>query len=160
MVEEPRLAQEPHAVPTYRHILVAVDLTESSVRVAECGRLIAAALGADLELIHVVEPVPVVMPIPPEPLVPDLVDTQEEMIDAAQDRLAELAAKLNLPQALWSVEVGKIKAEILRVAREHRVDLIVIGNREKHGLAIIFGPTEDAVLHGAPCDVLAVRAVT
>jgi universal stress protein A len=48
----------------------------------------------------------------------------------------------------------------LRVAGERHVDLIVLGNREKHGRAIIFGPTEDAVLHAAPCDVLAVRVAT
>jgi universal stress protein A len=59
-----------------------------------------------------------------------------------------------------SVEVGAIKSEILRVAGERHVDLIVLGKREKHGRAIIFGPTEDAVLHDAPCDVLAVRVAT
>ncbi len=143
-----------------RRILVAVDLTEDSVKVAERGRMLAAALGSELELIHVLEPLPVAAPIPPEPVLPTLIETQEKQLEAAQKRLAHLAANLELPQARWSVEVGAaIKAEIVRVAREHRVDLIVLGNREKHGLAFIFGPTEDAVLHSAPCDVLAVRVV-
>jgi universal stress protein A len=153
------LASGCNAVPTYRRILVAVDLTEDSVKVAECGRMLAAALGSDLELIHVLEPLPVAAPIPPEPVLPTLFETQARQIEAAQRRLARLAADLGLPQARWSVEVGAIKAEIVRVAREHRVDLIVLGNREKHGLAFIFGPTEDAVLHSAPCDLLAVRLV-
>ena len=36
-------------------------------------------------------------------------------------------------------------------------DLIVLGCRERHGLSILVNRTEDTVLHGAPCDVLAVR---
>jgi universal stress protein A len=148
-----------YAVQTYRRILVAVDLTEDSVRVAERGSMLAAALGSELELIHVLEPLLVAAPIPPEPVLPMLIETQEKQLEAAQKHLARLAANLELPLARRSVEVGAIKAEIVRVAREHRVDLIVLGNREKHGLAFIFGPTEDGVLHSAPCDVLAVRVV-
>ena len=38
-----------------------------------------------------------------------------------------------------------------------RADLIVLGSRERHGLAILVNFTEDTVLHAAHCDVLAVR---
>ena len=147
-------------MPTYRRILVAVDLTENSVKVAQCGRMLAAAMGSELEMVHVVEPLPVSVPIPPEVLVPTLIDTQQQMIELAQERLSSLAAGLDPQPVRWSVEIGTIKSEIVRVARERHVDLIVLGNREKHGLAILFGPTEDAVLHAAPCDVLAVRVAT
>ena len=56
-----------------------------------------------------------------------------------------------------SVEVGSIKAEVVWVAAEVGSDLIVLGNRERHGLAMLLNFTEDTVLHSAPCDVLAVR---
>jgi universal stress protein A len=146
-------------VTTYRRILTAVDLTENSVKVAQCGRMLAAAFGSELEIIHVVEPLPVSVPIPPEAVVPTLIDTQEYLIEVAQERLSSLASDSGPLPVRWSVEVGTIKTEILRVAREHHIDLIVLGSREKHGLAFIFGPIEDGVLHGAPCDVLAVRVV-
>jgi universal stress protein A len=55
------------------------------------------------------------------------------------------------------VEAGNIKAEIVRFAKEQAVDLIVLGSRERHGLALLLNFTEDTVLHAAPCDVLAVR---
>jgi universal stress protein A len=55
------------------------------------------------------------------------------------------------------VEAGNRKTEILRVAKEEAVDLIVLGSRERHGLAILVNFTEDTVLHAAHCDVLAVR---
>lgn len=141
----------------YRRILVAVDVTESSVKVAACGRMLAAALGADLEMLTVVEPLPVAAPIPPEAVTAGLIETQTTLIAAAREHLTRLAAAAGSQPVPWRVEVGNIKAEIVRVAREHRADLIVLGSHEKHGLAVIFGPTEDAVLHAAPCDVLAVR---
>jgi universal stress protein A len=46
---------------------------------------------------------------------------------------------------------------LVRAAAEVRPDLIVLGSRERHGLAILINFTEDTVLHAAHCDVLAVR---
>ena len=43
------------------------------------------------------------------------------------------------------------------MARQQGVDLIVIGGHGRHGLALLLGSTANAVLHGAPCDGLAVR---
>jgi universal stress protein A len=62
-----------------------------------------------------------------------------------------------LPPDAGNVEAGSAKTEILRYAREQGSDLIVLGCRERHGLSILLHRTEDTVLHGAPCDVLAVR---
>jgi len=53
--------------------------------------------------------------------------------------------------------VGNIKSEITRIAGDDEVNLIVIGSRERHGLAFFIKPTEDVVVHRAPCGVLAVR---
>ncbi|HEU5398021.1 MAG TPA: universal stress protein, partial [Gammaproteobacteria bacterium] len=52
---------------------------------------------------------------------------------------------------------GSIKAELLRVVTEERIDLIVLGSHERHGLALLLGSTEKSILHKAACDVLAVR---
>ena len=40
---------------------------------------------------------------------------------------------------------------------DKRFDLIVVGSHGRHGLALLLGSTANDVLHGAPCDVLAVR---
>jgi universal stress protein A len=55
------------------------------------------------------------------------------------------------------VELGATKFEIARVAKENTFDLIVVGSHGRHGVALLLGSTANAVLHGAPCDVLAVR---
>lgn len=138
----------------YRKILVVVDLSEDSDIIAARARAIAACYDARLVFLHVVEFVPV------EPMGETLLPTvqiEEELIQRARVRLRELATRLELPSSECLVEAGNIKAEILRVAQEQAVDLIVLGSRERHGLAILLNFTEDTVLHCAPCDVMAVR---
>ena len=139
----------------YRRMLLVVDLTDDSLSIGRKAQALAAALGAEVELRHVVEFVPV------EPMGETLmpaVQIEEELLQRAQERLAALASELGLAGAACRVESGNVKAEIVRVARERQADLIVLGSRERHGLSILVNFTEDTVLHAAPCDVLAMRA--
>ena len=139
----------------YRRVLLVVDLTDDSLPIGRKAQALAAALGAEVELLHVVEFVPV------EPMGETLmpaVQIEEELLQRAQQRLAALASELGLAGAACRVESGNVKAEIVRVARERHADLIVLGSRERHGLSILVNFTEDTVLHAAPCDVLAMRA--
>lgn len=141
----------------YPRILLAVDLTPDSRLVGRRARALAAALDGTLEMIHVIEPVPLVAPIPPDAVVPDIVTTQTELIEIAQEQIGALAEELGVAKTRWSVVVGNTKSEIIRAAADGKMDLIVIGSRERHGLAFLIKPTEDVVVHKAPCDVLAVR---
>ena len=138
----------------YKKILLVIDLTQDSELIGARAKAIAACYQATIDLLHVVEYVPV-EPIG-EALLP-AVQIEGELVARAKQRLHELAARLNLQDSLQTVETGSIKAEIIRIARERKVDLIVLGSRERHGLAILVNFTEDTVLHAAPCDVLAVR---
>ena len=141
----------------YHRVLLAVDLTEDSFVIARRAQMLSAALSADVEILHVVVPPPVGTPIPPEPVVPVVIETLDERIKLAEQRLEGLAADLGVPSTTWMVEVGDVKTEIVRVARKREADLIVVGSHERHGLSAVFDFVEDAVLHKAPCDVLAIR---
>ena len=139
---------------SYRRLLLVLDLNADSITVGQRARDVAAATGAEVELLHVVEFVPV------EPMgetIMPAVQIENELLERAGARLRALASELGLPQAPCHVEAGNVKSEIVRVARERHVDLIVLGSRERHGLSILVNLTEDTVLHAAPCDVLAVR---
>lgn len=141
-------------MPEYRRILLVVDLTEDSVPIGRRAQALATALGAEIDLLHVVEYVPV------EPMGETFmppVQIEDELLDRARQRLAALGAQLGVPVTSCRVEAGNVKAEIVRIARERHSDLIVLGSRERHGISILVNLTEDTVLHAAPCDVLAVR---
>jgi universal stress protein A len=138
----------------YRRVLLVVDLSEDSLLIGRRAQAVATALGATIDLLHVVEYVPV------EPMGETLmpaVQIEDELLDRAKQRLAALGTQLGVPAASCRVEAGNVKAEIVRIARELNADLIVLGSRERHGLSILVNFTEDTVLHAAPCDVLAVR---
>jgi len=138
----------------YQRILVAVDLGEHSRLVLSRAKAVVGVTGAQLRVIHVVEYVPV------EPMGEALlpaVNIEEELVAGARTRIAELVMAADLGQADQRVIAGTIKSELLRAAREWPADLVVLGSRERHGLALIVNQTEDAVLHAAPCDILAVR---
>jgi universal stress protein A len=106
----------------YRRILAAIDLTQDSQVVADRACEIARAGNASVQLLHVVE----IIPIEPmsDSVVP-MIQIDEQMMLRNRERMAAL--------------------------------LLVLGSRERHGLSILLHRTEDSVLHGAPCDVLAVR---
>jgi universal stress protein A len=138
----------------YKKLLVLLDLSEDSEQVAVAGRDLAAHSNASVVVLHVVEFVPV------EPLGESLMPTvqiEDELMNRSRAKLEEFIARLGLTNTTGRVEAGNTKSEILRVAEEEKVDLIILGSRERHGLAILVNFTEDTVLHAAHCDVLAVR---
>ncbi|MEA3175301.1 MAG: universal stress protein [Gammaproteobacteria bacterium] len=138
----------------YKKLLVLLDLSEGSEQVAMAGRDMARHSNAALVVLHVVEFVPL------EPVGESLMPTaqvEDDLTGLARTTLNGLIQRLGLASASARVEVGNTKMEILRVAEEEKADLIVLGSRERHGLAILVNFTEDTVLHAAHCDVLAVR---
>jgi universal stress protein A len=138
----------------YQRVLVLLDLSEGSEKVFLAGRDVASHANASIVALHVVDYVPV------EPLGESIMPTvqiESALMDRSRLQLAELIARLGTRKTSSRVEIGNTKAEILRVAEEEKADLIVLGSRERHGLAILVNFTEDTVLHAAHCDVLAVR---
>ena len=141
---------------TYQHILVAVDLTE------ECDPVIkrAVAIAGDtvkLSLVHIVEPMAMAFggDVPM-----DLSQLQQQQFDQAKERLDRLIAKYPaLKKDQSHLNYGQPRQEIHHLAKEQNCDLIVVGSHGRHGLALLLGSTANDVLHGAPCDVLAVKLV-
>lgn len=137
----------------YRHILVAVDLTKDSHSILERALQIADRNHAKLSIMHTLEPLGFAYggDIPM-----DLTSIQDQLDDHAKQRLAEIASPDVAPED-QHVVVGMPDTEIHRFADENDVDLIVVGSHGRHGFALLLGSTSTGVLHGAKCDVLAVR---
>jgi universal stress protein A len=143
----------PDPLP-YRRILAAVDLGPDSQRVGRQARALAAAAGAEVALLHVVEYVPT--ETLGETLLP-AVEIEADLVRRATTRLAALARELGLAADVARVASGSTKAEIVRLAAQMGADLVVIGAHERHGLSILVNLTADTVLHAVHCDLLAVR---
>jgi nucleotide-binding universal stress UspA family protein len=85
------------------------------------------------------------------------------ILEFEKDAQAELHAfaRKTLKEAVpvqVKVAVGKPAEEILRVAREERVDLIVMGTHGRTGVRhLLLGSVAEAIVRYAPCPVCMVR---
>ena len=138
----------------YTHLLLAIDLTEDAKRVGERAEAVAAACGAKMSVLHVIEPLSLAYggDIPM-----DLSSVQDQIHEQAKGQLRDFSAALAIPEERQHLVFGRPEAEIHRIAEEVDSDLIVVGSHGRHGLALLLGSTANSVLHGARCDVLAVR---
>lgn len=139
----------------YQHILVAVDLTDECHPVVRRAQALAQASSAKLSLVHIVEPMAMAFggDVPM-----DLSMLQQQQFEQARERLQTFAGIYSeLTSDQRHLAYGQPRQEIHRLAEEQGCDLIVVGSHGRHGLALLLGSTANDVLHGAPCDVLAVR---
>jgi nucleotide-binding universal stress UspA family protein len=145
-----------------RHILVPTDFSKSSVNALTYGVALAERFGAELHLLHVVQDLALFIPeavlgtlspLPPSPPV-------EQFTEAARAALERVLRDVGRPGLVIHPEVaeGVPFQEILRVARERTIDLIVMGTHGHTGLAhVLLGSVVDKVVRRAPCPVLTVR---
>ena len=140
-----------------RKILVPVDFSEYSENALRYGSEFAKAFGAELVLCHVLEmpvyPVAIglgsVPPIMTDDLMPDIEKRLEQ--DAAKCVDPELKVKM-------VVREGAPFVEIVHIARDEEVDLIIMPTHGRTGLSHVFmGSTAERVVRKAPCPVLVVR---
>ncbi|MCU7853989.1 MAG: universal stress protein [Candidatus Thiodiazotropha sp. (ex Monitilora ramsayi)] len=139
----------------YQHILVTVDFSSEADYVIDKALELAMAQNAKTSFIHVVEYSGYLYP-PDTPLPVDL-DLEAQFVEKARENLASIVENKGVPGAAQYVEVGSPALQIVHMAQEHAVDLIVLGSHGRHGLQRILGSTASGVLHTSTCDVLAVR---
>lgn len=138
----------------YKRVLFATDFDEVGVSAAHKAKKIADENGAELFLVHVVEPIPAYA----YPGFAGFAEVEVSIREQAEKELDALATGLKVNPEHRLLEFGSTKNEVLRVAEKHKIDLIVTGSHGKHGLALLLGSTADAILHGACCDILVVRS--
>lgn len=138
----------------YRHIIVGLDLSEESPQVLDKAVALATAFEAQISIAHVIEPVSFAyggdMPV-------DLSEVQEQLQAKAETELHRLALLANYPIQQEHILVGQPASELHYLAKQQNVDLIIVGSHGRKGLGLLLGSTSNSVLHGALCDVLAVR---
>lgn len=142
-------------------ILVAADGTRSSLEAARYAASLARALKARVTLLHVV-------PIEPTPsgaigLEPGrALEVEKALWEGAEAVLA--GAREPLDEAGVPVEGlvrrGDAGGQIVEVARQEGVDLVVVAPHEGDGGGCATGSTGEVVLRDAPCPVLVVREGT
>lgn len=138
----------------YNKILVAIDLSEESSQVLTSAAALAADSSAELHLIHVIEPLSFAYGVD---IPMDLSGLQQEIQTQATQQLERYAEQHGIEKDSQTIVMGRPEVEIRTTAEQLDADLIVVGSHGRSGLALLMGSTANGVLHGACCDVLAVR---
>jgi nucleotide-binding universal stress UspA family protein len=140
-------------------ILVPIDFSEFSRHALRYGCALAEKFGADLHLLNVVEPY-----YPPVPEAGMMLGEKDEYLSGLKNAAERELTRLPDPSqakgvtVVRSVVAGPPFVEIVRYAREHAVDLIVVGSHGRSGLAhVLMGSVAERVVRKAGCPVLTVR---
>ncbi len=145
---------------TFQQVLFPTDFSELSNAALAYARLIAGTFGAQLHCLHVVDDAyqywsamgPESIPVgpPPEDLL-ELGRTRMEKFHT--EKLGEMEQRV-----VTQVTLGRPFAEIIAYAREHKVDLIIMGTHGRGAIAhMLLGSTTEKVVRKSPCPVLTIR---
>ena len=126
-------------LPPYEKVLAAVDLGDDSFQVMEEANRVALHCTAELAVCNVTH------------------TPHEAVMDEAAERLSHLADTYGIEEDNVFEVAGNVAHRVHVLATKLGADLIVVGTHGKHGLQLLTGSTANAMLHGARCDVLAVR---
>ena len=141
---------------SYQHILLAVDFTDQCIEIGLRAKDLSERYQAKLSIVHVADNLPIIDATDGQVL-PFDIDLNDELMQLAKQRLAKIAEKLSIAENDQWLVIGSPKLEIVSLAKENNVDLIVVGSHGRHGLALLLGSTANGILHHAECDVMAVR---
>ena len=136
----------PELVEVQR-ILYCTDFSEHSEQTWDHAVSLAADYHAELTLLHVLE---------------DISGSSD-----IEDETAKALQRLERQFSPWAhqnvvtkpmVRIGKAYLEIIQLAVESQADLVIMGVRGRHALALaVFGSTTNRVVQSGPCPVLVVH---
>ena len=142
-----------------RRILFPTDFSDNSRAALPYACAFAEQFGAELHILNVMYEMAQVVP-ETGTFFTTPVSNIDEVRESAERELA------NLPGPDWQKVANVVRAtvpgtpflEIIRYAREHDADLIVMGTHGRSGLAhVLLGSVAERVVRKAPCPVLTVR---
>ncbi|UCD57897.1 MAG: universal stress protein [Candidatus Hydrogenedentota bacterium] len=140
-------------------ILFPTDFSEHSRHAFSYALSFAREYGAQLYMLHVIEDVQYLANayMFDVPIMPSFADMEQNRLKEMQEfidrEVTDPAIKIEKV-----VKHGRPFIEILQMAREESIDLIVIATHGRGGLEhVFFGSVAEKVVRKAPCPVLSIR---
>ncbi|MBU0741362.1 universal stress protein [bacterium] len=147
----------------FRRILCPTDFSEPSRKAIELARSLAVQFGAELRIMHCVEPVTIHGPTidmgaPSSAF--DVAGYQDLILKQAEESLRALGAELSSRELEVSIHLarGKPGEEIAAHAEDFGADLVIIATHGESGWRrFLFGSVAEKVMRTARCPVLTVH---
>jgi universal stress protein A len=145
-----------------RRILFSTDFSENSAAARECAIDYAQVFSAELSILHVINSSQVGYPSLEEGVPVDIRSALEGIQQSVNKALELIGTECRqvLPAVSTHSRIGTPAYEIVRFAREEKMELIVMGTHGWTGFKhLIMGSTAENVVRMAICPVLTVRSV-
>lgn len=143
-----------------KRILVPVDFSEPSRRALDYAVELGRGVGAELTVLHVVEPVYYPMAGDTSGIIYDASLLYEEVERGAKEQLSRIAGALRRRHVPVNpvIRTGAAHRVIADTAKRVKSDLIVMATHGRTGLShVLMGSVAERVVRTAPCPVLTVR---
>lgn len=139
----------------YKHVLLALELdNETDAKIIKKAKEVSTLFDAKLWVVHSVEHL---NNYGAAYGIAAGVDIDAILKTEAEKAMDKVAKELELPDEQLVIIEGPAKHVILEEANKIKADLIICGSHGRHGVRLLLGSTANSILHGAQCDVLAVR---
>jgi universal stress protein A len=139
-------------------ILCPVDFSNVSMEALKLAGELAEKFGANLIIVHVLEPILAPTDFSFGPL--SMTDVEDKLADRALEGLQQATTSLPLPKDKIEINVarGIGSQEVIRIAAESKADLIVMGTHGYTGLThALLGSTAERVVRRSSCPVLTIK---
>ena len=146
-----------------KNILIPVDFSDFSIYALKYGAVLARQFEAKILLLHVISQ-EWLDEMKAVQYFGGAIDSPEELLAKKKHYVTERIVKIikeeidevSLEEKL--IVVGIPAEEIIRLAEEREIDLIIVGTHGRSGLSKVFmGSVAQRVVRRAPCSVLCVR---
>jgi nucleotide-binding universal stress UspA family protein len=147
----------------FTHVLVLIDASEESEAIIETALSVSRAGNGHITLLHVVQPVPLIIPEYGTPVTgaPGVADMEltERVAASARERLGALAMRVSQGVDVNTAVVidTRIAHGILDFAAQTAADLVALTTRGRGASRLIVGSIADKVLRGSDLPVLIKR---
>lgn len=141
----------------FSNVLAAIDLGAAPAHFVLKKAQSYVATGGKLHVVHVVEPQYVQYSFDPTFTGSLTRELEQSARDAAARQLKEVCSGFSIPEDQQHILLGRTADKIHALCESLHADIIVIGSHAQNGWRRLLGSTANAVLHGAPTDVIVAR---
>jgi len=141
-----------------KQILIPTDFSPHAARAADYAFALAEKFNAKVHLLHVQETTPA--PLPDFVMGLAIPARIKESRESALEGISRFLEKggWSSREVVCDAADGAPFVEIIRYAKEHDIDLIVMGTHGRSGLMhVLLGNVAERVVRKAPCPVMTIR---
>jgi nucleotide-binding universal stress UspA family protein len=140
-----------------QHFLVPIDFSAYADQALDSAMALAQKLSARLTLVHVIHMIPLGIAEGGAPLPQSYLETLEADVRQSLETYRQRVTDAGLECQIMVLHGIPFQA-ILDVARDERVDIIIMGTHGRTGLQhLLLGSVAEKVVRLAPCPVLITR---